>query len=196
MRPGCQDEADLSGSDFAVIIYDVSDPAQAATALGRVVSAQARFREAREQRRVAIIDAVRAEVPLREIAAAADCSHESVRRIAADDGIVTVEFDGHTYPLTRQTIEMLVYKLAGHAAGAFPRDVELLQAGTHWLLPAGELASALQAAMADETGDTVDLIPTWAFALYQVLRITQMTIASPLSNLYDALRDGQQPQRP
>jgi hypothetical protein len=195
MRQGCQNAATLSSYDFAVIIYDMPDPAQAAAALGRVVSAQVRFREAREQRRVAMIDAVRAEVSLREIAAAADCSHESVRRIAADDGIVTIDFDGHTYPLTRQTVEMLVYKLAGHAAGAFPRDVELLQAGTRWLHPAGELASSLQAAMADETGGMVELMPTWAFALYQVLRITQMTIPSPLSNLYNALREGQQPMR-
>ena len=173
----------------------MADPTVAATALARVVSAQARFRETREERRTAIVDAVRAEVPLRDIAAAADCSHESVRRIAADDGIVNVELDGRIYPLTRQTIEMLVYKLAGHAAGAFPRDVELLQAGTQWLHPAGDLAAALQAAMADDAGSTVNLTAAWAFALYQVLRITAMTIPSPLSNLYNTLSQSHQPKR-
>jgi hypothetical protein len=163
------------------------DPIEAAIALARVVSAQRSFREAQEDRRQAIVAAVRAEVPLREVASAADCSHESVRRIVAADGVVTIELHATSYPLTRQTIEMLVYKLAGHGAGAFPRDVELLGAGTAWLPVAGKLASQLQAAMSDEEGVPIRLSGQQAFALHQVLRLTQMTIPSPLYDLFEAL---------
>lgn len=163
------------------------DPVEAATALARVVSAQGSFSAAREARREAIVAAVRAEVPLREVASAADCSHESVRRIVAADGVVTIELRAKRYPLTRQTIEMLVYKLAGHGAGAFPRDVELLGAGNEWLPAAGKLAFRLRTSMSDEDGVPVRLSSHEAFALHQVLRLTHMTVPSPLYDLFEAL---------
>jgi hypothetical protein len=164
-----------------------ADPAEAAITLARVVSAQRSFIDSREDRRQAIVTAVRAGVPLRDVAEAADCSHESVRRIAAADGIVAVEHGGNSYPLTHQTIEMLVYKLAGHGAGAFPRDVERLGAGTEWLPAAGKLASRLQAAMSDAEGVPIRLSDQQAFALHQVLRMTAMNIPSPLYDLFEAL---------
>lgn len=165
-----------------------TDPTEAAAALARLVGAQAKFRGAQEDRRVAIVAAVRAEVPLREVAEAAGCSHESVRRIAAADGVVTLELGGREYPLTQRTAELLIYKLAGYAGGAFPRDVELLGAGSAWLRPAGRLASALQGAISDDTGAPIRLDQAQALALHQVLRLTAMTIPSPLSDLYEALR--------
>ena len=164
-----------------------ADPIAAATALAGVVAAQAKFSDAQEARRVAIVAAVRADVPLREVAGAAGCSHESVRRIVAADGIVTLQLRTETYPLTRQTVDLLIYKLAGYAAGAFPRDVELLRAGTDWLPAAGQLAAALRAAISDAEGSPVSLDGPRAFALHQILRLTQMTIPSTLSDLYEAL---------
>ncbi len=163
------------------------DQIQAATALARLAAAETKFRDAQELRRMAIIEAVRAEVPLRQVAAAAGCSHESVRRIVAADGVVTVEFAGHGYPLTRDQVELLVYKLAGYAVGAFPRDVDLLGAGSGWLAAAGTLARALQAALSDEEGDPVRLDQEQAFALHQVLRLTHLTIPSALAQLYASL---------
>jgi len=100
-----------------------ADPIAAAHAVARLQSAQSSFREAQEARRQAILEAVRAEVPLREVAAAADCSHESVRRIVAADGAVTVELGEETFTLTGKQVEMLIYKLAGMAQGAFPKDL-------------------------------------------------------------------------
>jgi hypothetical protein len=165
----------------------IADPVEAATALARLVVAQAHFRDAQTQRRDAVVSAVRAGAPLRAVAEAADCSHESVRRIVAADGMVTIELGGNEYQLSQQTVDLLVYKLAGYAACAFPRDVQLLGAGSDWLPAAGELADALQSAMADEEDASVHLDEPKAHALHQVLRLTQMTIPSTLSRLADEL---------
>jgi hypothetical protein len=124
---------------------------------------------------------------LRQVAEAAGCSHESVRRIVAADGVVVLDFAGSTYPLTRDQVELLVYKLAGYAAGAFPRDVDLLGAGNEWLAPAGKLANALQSALSDENGSPVTLDQKQAFALHQVLRLTHLTIPSTLARLFEVL---------
>jgi hypothetical protein len=163
-----------------------TDPTQAAAALARLEKVQARFRDVQEERRQAIVAAVEAGTPLREVARAADCSHESVRRIVAADGAVTVELDGEPYRLTSQQVEMLIYKLAGSASGAFPRDVDLLGAGTAWLRGAAELARALQTATADD-GAPVTLDKGRAFALYQILRITYTGRPTTLSRLYENL---------
>jgi hypothetical protein len=153
------------------------------------VNADRAFRDAQEQRRQAIIDAVRAEIPLRDVAEAAGCSHESVRRMVAADGVVTIEFRNTTYPLTKDDVELLVYKLAGYAAGRFPRDVALLGVGDAWLRPAGKLATELQSALSDEDGTAVTIAAKQAFALHQVLRLTYLTIPSTLARLRDALND-------
>jgi hypothetical protein len=166
-----------------------ADPLHSATTLARLVNADRAFRDAQEQRRQAIIEAVRAEIPLRDVAEAAGCSHESVRRIVAADGVITIEFQRTTYPLTKDNIELLIYKLAGYAAGRFPQDVELLGAGNAWLRPAGKLAAALQSALADEDGAPVTVGGKEAFALQQVLRLTYLTIPSTLARLRDALNE-------
>jgi hypothetical protein len=164
-----------------------TDPAQAAAALARLENVQACFRDVQEQRRQAIVAAVELGAALREVARAADCSHESVRRIVAADGAVTVELNGEAYRLTSQQVEMLVYKLTGSANGAFPRDIELLGAGTEWLRGAAELARALQVAVADKEGGPVVLDAQRAFALYQILRITYTGRPTTLSRLCDHL---------
>ena len=165
------------------------DPIRAANALSRLQAAEARFLEAQEARRQAILESVRADVPLREVAEVAHCSHETVRRVVAADGAVTLELDGREYPLPGQTVDVLIYKLAGHARGAFAADLDLLGAGTMWPAGAGVLADELQAAMADEAGNPVRLDETRAFSLHQVLRLTEMTRPSTLSGLADLLRD-------
>jgi hypothetical protein len=167
----------------------IADPLEAAAALARLVDAQAHFRDAQVQRRDAVVSAVRVGAPLRAVAEAADCSHESVRRIVAADGMVTIELGRNEYPLSQQTVDLLVYKLAGYAAGAFPRDVQLLDAGSDWLPAAGKLAVALQSAMAQEDDAPVRLDALRARALHQVLRLTQMTIPSALSQLADDLAE-------
>lgn len=163
------------------------DPVAAATAVARLQTTQARFREVQEERREAILAAVRAEVPLREVAEAANCSHESVRRIVAAEGEVTLQLGGESYLLTGQQVEMLIYKLAGSAKGAFPNDIRLLGEGTAWLPAAGELATALQEAMADEDGTPVTLNKNSGFALYQILRLTNFGGLTVLARLSDAL---------
>ena len=175
-------------ADFCVTIRDMPiDPIRSAPILARLVHADRTFRDAQEQRRQAIIDAVGAEIPLRDVAEAAGCSHESIRRMVAADGIVTIEFRRKAYPLTKDQVELLIYKLAGNAAGRFPRDVALLGAGDAWLPSAGKLAARLQAALSDEEGTPVTLDGKEAFALHQVLRLTQLTIPSTLARLRDAI---------
>lgn len=166
------------------------DPHGTADALARLVTAQTHLRDAQAQRRDAVVSAVRAGAPLRAVAEAADCSHESVRRIVAADGMVTLEIAGSEYPLSQQTVDLLIYKLAGYGAGAFPSDVQLLGAGSSWLPAAARLARALQSAMAKEAYASVRLDDVMAYALHQVLRLTQMTIPSTLSRLADDLARG------
>ena len=110
-----------------------------------------------------------------------------IRRIVAADGAVTVEFGDQTYVLPGQTVELLIYKLAGNADGRFAADLDVLRAGTAWLPAAGTLADELHAAMADETGGALRLDGNRAFALHQVLRLTQMTRPTALSSLAEAL---------
>ena len=163
------------------------DPIRAARALSRLQVAEARFLEAQEERRQAILESVRADVPLRELAQVARCSHETIRRIVAADGAVTLELDGDAYPLPGQTIDLLIYKLAGHARGTFARDLEMHGAGTAWLSAAGVLADELHAATADEDGKPLRLDHARAFALHQVLRFTQKMRPSVLSSLAERL---------
>jgi hypothetical protein len=165
------------------------DPLTAAQTLSRLQIAESRFLEAQEERRQAILESVRADIPLREVAEIAHCSHETIRRIVAADGAVTLELGGHTFPLPGQTVELLIYKLAGNASGAFACDLELLGAGSDWLAAAGVLAGELHAAMVDEDGTPVGLDDARAFALHQVLRLTEMRRPSTLSSLAERLRD-------
>lgn len=162
-------------------------PIAAARALARLQNAEARFLEVQGERRQAILESVRADIPLREVAHVAHCSHETIRRIVAADGSVTLELDGRAYPLPGQTVEVVLYKLAGHARGAFRRDLELHDAGVAWLSATGVLADELHAAASDEDGKPVRLDDARAFALHQVLRFTETTRPSALASLADCL---------
>lgn len=159
----------------------------AALAISRLQVAEARFLEAQEERRNAILESVRSNVPLREVAEVAHCSHETIRRIVATDGAVTLEFDGQSYLLGGKTVELLIYKLAGNAHGRFAKDLDHLQAGDAWLPAAGALADELHAATADEDGATVHLDDPRAFALHQVLRFTNKGNPSILADLGERL---------
>jgi len=167
----------------------MTDPERKADAIVALEAAQRSFREATAVRRVAMREAVQAGVPLRDVARAAECSHESVRRIAVSDGAATLLVGAERYDLTEEQVDMLVYKLAGSAKGAFPKDIELLGAGTRWLGTAGELAQTMQVAKADDDADPVVLDQDRAFALYQILRLTYTGRPTVLSRLYDALRE-------
>jgi hypothetical protein len=163
------------------------DPIRAAQALARLQAAQTRFGELQEERRQAILEAVDAEVPLREVAEAALISHETVRRMVAADGQVAVDLDGDSFLLTGRQVEMLIYKLAGSAQGAFPGDVQLLDAGTDWLSDAAKLAQLLQDAVANEAGAQVVLDQRTGWALYLILRLTYFDGMGVLSRLFEAL---------
>lgn len=161
---------------------------QAAQAMARLRVAEEQFLNAQEERRQAILESVRADVPLREVAQLALCSHETIRRIVAADGAVAIALDDHEYLLPGKTIELLIYKLAGNARGSFPNDVRLLNAGGGWLAAAGALADELHAGMGDDDGKPVKLDEPRAFALWQVLRATEMMRPSTLHSLAERLR--------
>ena len=165
------------------------DPLLAAEAISHLKIAEAHFVEAQEQRRQAILQSVRADVPLREVAEIAHCSHETIRRIVAADGALPIEFAGRVYTLPGQAVHLLIYKLAGNARGAFTRDLDLLNAGDAWLVAAGILADELHAGVADEDGKPIRLDDARAFALHQVLRLTEMTRPSTLTSLAEVLRE-------
>jgi hypothetical protein len=165
------------------------EPMRAAEALSRLQVAQTCLVEAQEERRRAILETVRADVPLREVAREARCSHETIRRIVAAGGAITLEFRARGYPMPGQTVELLIYKLAGNARGTFARDVGELEAGTNWLAAAGLLAEELHAAASSEDGKSVRLDEPRAFALHQVLRFTASTRPSTLARLSDVLSD-------
>jgi hypothetical protein len=156
--------------------------------MGRLRAAEEHFVEAQEERRQPILDAVRADVPLREVAELARCSHETIRRIVAADGAVPIALDSQEYALPGKTIDLLIHKLADNARDSFPNDVQLLNAGDRWLAAAGALADELHAAMADDDGNTVDVDEPRAFALWQVLRATEMMRPSTLHDLAERLR--------
>lgn len=164
-----------------------ANPIGAANAIAKLEKIQARFRDVQEERRLAILEAVANDVPLREVARAANCSHESVRRVVAANGAVSIELGANSYPLTQQQVELLIYKLAGYTRGAFPKDVELLGAGAAWLPAAGRLAEQLETGISDEDGRVIALNDATAFALYQVLRLTYTGRPTTLSRLYDSL---------
>lgn len=145
------------------------------------------YRDARGERREAMRAAVRLGAPLRDVARAADCSHEAVRRLAASEGSVLVLLSSQEYPLTEEQADMLIYKLAGSARGSFPKDIELLGAGTDWLPAAAELAHALNEAKEEDEAEPIVLDESSAFAMYQILRLTYTGRPTVLSRLYDAL---------
>jgi hypothetical protein len=164
------------------------DPILAANALRKLALSHERFVLAQEDRRQAIVEAVKADIPLRDVGEAAHCSHETIRRIVAADGQATVSFDGHEYLLAGRTVDLLVYKLAGYGNGTFA-DLERLNAGNEWPKAAGWLASDFQTAMSDDSGQPVVLDQERGFALHQVLRGTAKGNPSTLSELAQALGD-------
>ncbi|HVM56137.1 MAG TPA: hypothetical protein VMT74_01660 [Gaiellaceae bacterium] len=165
------------------------NPIQAADAIIALECAQREYRAARSARRQAMRAATSAGAPLRDVARAAECSHEAVRRLANSDGAVVLTLGVDEYPLTEEQVEMLVYKLAGSARGAFPKDIELLGAGTGWLESAAELATVMHDAQASDDEDSIVLDDHRAFAMYQVLRLTYTGRPTVLSHLYDTLTE-------
>lgn len=162
-----------------------------AEALLKVKAAQDAFLAASAERDGAVLDAIRAGAKLREVSKVANVSHEAVRRIAR---ALSVSFglEATVYDITEHQADVLIYKLAGFDAGAFPHDVVLLNAGTDWLPAAGELARAIQRVKNGEEEGPIPLDgerEDWGFALYQVLRLSYLERGRPsdVTRVYDAL---------
>ena len=160
----------------------------AASALARLQVAEAKSVEAREERRLAILDAVRADNSLQQVADIAHCSRETVRRIVAADGQVTIELDGHEYRLSGKTIGFVLFRLQGFGAGAFAPNPALHGTDNAWLAVAGCLAGEIDAARSNGSGELVRLSEEKAFALYQSLLQSQKENPSVLLDLTEALR--------
>jgi hypothetical protein len=152
-------------------------------AIGTLQRAQETFAAAAAARRQAIVGALRAGVPLRELSALTDLSHESIRRV----GGIAFNLRGQTLPVTERQADVLIYKLTGFDAGRFPGDVVLLGAGRDWLSATGELARAIERGRDGPAQDTIELGGDRAFAMYQVLRLSYMDRPSDVSRLFDAL---------
>src|SRR6266498_4767968 len=71
------------------------------------------------------------------VAGAANCSYESVRRLAEPHAAL-FEWRGQSYLMTEHITRMLEYNAAGFARGAFASDVAELKAGKSWLRGAAE----------------------------------------------------------
>ena len=162
------------------------DPIQAANALARLQIAEAKFTEAQEERRLAILKAVRADNPLREVADIARCSRETIRRIVASDGQVTIEFD-REYRLGGQSINFVLFRLQGFGQRAFGPNPVIHGTDNTWLAAADHLAGRIEAARAQESGEPVRLTEQTAFALHQSLLQSQKTNPSVLLDLTEAL---------
>jgi hypothetical protein len=164
------------------------DPIQAANALARLQVAEAKSAEAQEERRFAILEAVRAGNPLRDIAGIAHCSRETIRRFVAADGQVTIEFD-REYNVPGQSIDFMLYRLKGFGQGAFGPNPEVHGTDDAWLAAADHLAGQIEAARSDEGGGPVRLSEETAFALHQSLLQSQKTNPSVLLDLTETLRN-------
>jgi hypothetical protein len=73
------------------------------------------------------------------------------------------------------------------AKRAFPGDLQLLAAGSHWLPAAGDLAAALHRAQADVEGEPVVIDQARGFALFQILRLTYFGGLSVFSEIFQSL---------
>jgi hypothetical protein len=164
------------------------DPMQAASALARLQVAEAKCVEAQEERRLAILDAVRADNSLQQVADIAHCSRETVRRIVAADGQVTIELGGHEYRLSGKTIGFVLYRLQGFGAGAFAPNPLVHGTDDTWLPVAGGLAAEIDAARSNANGEPVHLSDAKAFALHQSLLQSQKENPGVLLDLTEALR--------
>ena len=103
--------------------------------------------------------------------------------------MVTLEFSGRAYTLTRQQTALLIYKLSGMAGGAFSKEIDYLGGGEEWLEDAARLADSLYLAFHDRMDVSINLGPPRAFALYQTLRVTYTGLApNALSCLYESLK--------
>src|SRR4051812_42374191 len=111
--------------------------------LARLQDVQANYESLAKLRREAMLAALQAGHSLRAGAGAANCSYESVRRIAEPHAVI-FSWRGLTYLMTEHVTRVLEYKAAGFARGAFPADVADLGAGRAWLKGAADLARELQ----------------------------------------------------
>jgi hypothetical protein len=163
------------------------DPIQAANALARLQVAEAKFVEASEERRIAILEAVRADNPLREVGDIAHCSRETIRRIVAAGGEATINLDDCDYLLPGQSVDFVLFRLKGFGQGAFRPNPAVHGTDDAWLGAADHLAGQIEAALSDETGEMVRLTNETAFALHQSLLQSQKTNPSVLVDLTEAL---------
>ncbi len=154
--------------------------------LERLQALQLHYEELADRRREAIVAALQAGNSLRAVAGAANCSYESVRRLAEPHAAL-FEWRGQSYLMTEHITRMLEYNAAGFARGAFASDVAELKAGKSWLRGAAELARQLKRVQRAEASE-ITLNKQTSFALFQILRVTMTARPSRLADLYDNLR--------
>jgi hypothetical protein len=159
---------------------------EAERTLERLRAVQANFEDLANLRRDALLEALQAGNSLRAVGAVANCSYESVRRLAGPNAAI-FEWGGGTYVMTEHVTRVLEYKASGFAKGAFPADVAAIGAGTAWLRGAAELARELQRVQRGDTTAPVSLNEQTAYALYLILTRTHTGRPSRLADLYDEL---------
>jgi len=109
--------------------------------LAKVAKTQAAFAAAEERRTAAMLDAVRAGVPLRAVGQAAGCSHEAVRALADQLlGVTLVLPDGARIPLNLRAAKAL-----GQGIAAFAADARAAEGDARWARAAAKLAHSLEA---------------------------------------------------
>jgi hypothetical protein len=148
---------------------------------------QQNYEAVTDRRREAIVQALRAGNSLRAVAQVANCSYESVRRIAGPAAVI-FEWKGITYVMTDHITRVLAYKADGFAVGKFSNESPAqIQAGAAWQRHAATLAEELKRSERGEIS-TIRLNRQTARALYLILSATYTGRPSRLADLYDALR--------
>ncbi len=164
----------------------LSEPGRALEELRRI---NAEFKAASLRRHEAIVAASHAGNALRDISAAIDCelSYEVIRGIVGPRAGVAFEWQGEIFQVSEPQTRALIYKAEGYGRGAFPGDVEKLDAGERWLLSALDLARSMRRVHVGLDSEPIELDREHAFALYQILRLTYMDGLSRLADLRSSL---------
>jgi DNA-binding transcriptional MerR regulator len=157
-------------------------------ALNELRTTHAAFTESALRRNEAIIAASETGCTLREISNALDSelSHEVIRGIVGPKAGVAFEWEGDVFQVSEPQTRALIYKAEGFGRGAFSGDVALLAAGEEWLPAAADLAIVMRQVHVGLSNEPITLDRAHGFALFQILRLTYMTL-SQLSDLRERL---------
>lgn len=161
---------------------------EATHALAVLRQTHAVFTEAAMRRNETIGEASQAGCTLRQIAETLDgeLSLEAIRTIAGPKMGVAFEWQGEGFQVSEPQTRALIYKADGFGRGDFRGDVAMLGAGEAWPPKAADLATAMRRVHVGRSHEPIALDEEHAFALFQMLRGTYMTL-SRLSELRERL---------